>query len=336
MKFSIGDPVHVKSTDEEGVIISFVGQDMAVVKVDGSEFHAYIEDLEHPYLKWFMEKNAIKKKDTVYIDNIRKDKNYSRSKSLGQGVYLVFMPQYKDDGFEDVVYKFKIYLYNETDVAYQCSYESFNKTELVFSIETQIVANSEFYLHDMNFEDMAQSPLFLFRFLDVSNPKLDLEGEYTLKPKRLYELLHKVRHENKPFFSSKLFEEIVERKPKEVLVHAMPNRMDLEKKEDIFFDFKKALKKSTYEVDLHIEKLVENWAYLSPSEMLHIQLEECRKSLEMAIATHQRSIVLIHGVGKGRLKREIHGLLNQTKGVLRYVFDYDSRYGYGATEVFFA
>jgi len=46
-------------------------------------------------------------------------------------------------------------------------------------------------------------------------------------------------------------------------------------------------------------------------------------------------LIVIHGIGKGVLKNEISGILNQTNGIQRYVNEYDIRYGYGATKVFF-
>jgi dsDNA-specific endonuclease/ATPase MutS2 len=69
--------------------------------------------------------------------------------------------------------------------------------------------------------------------------------------------------------------------------------------------------------------------------MLDIQLKESQNALELAFATHQKSIVFIHGIGKGSLKTEIHTRLNQTKWVYKYVNEYNNKYGYGATEVFF-
>ena len=58
MKFSIGDPVYIKSNDEEGKIIEFISNDMAKVKTnDGASYHVYLSDLEHPYLRWFLDKN---------------------------------------------------------------------------------------------------------------------------------------------------------------------------------------------------------------------------------------------------------------------------------------
>ena len=46
-------------------------------------------------------------------------------------------------------------------------------------------------------------------------------------------------------------------------------------------------------------------------------------------------MIIIHGVGKGKLKQEIHDLLKVKPGVKRFINQYSDFYGYGATEVFF-
>ncbi len=90
-----------------------------------------------------------------------------------------------------------------------------------------------------------------------------------------------------------------------------------------------------YVVDLHLEKLVSKIADIPHDAKLGIQLNYFLKALENAIINHQDSLVVIHGLGKGVLKSEIHGILNQTKEVHSYVNEYSKKYGYGSTEIFF-
>ena len=54
-----------------------------------------------------------------------------------------------------------------------------------------------------------------------------------------------------------------------------------------------------------------------------------------AIARHQHSVIVIHGVGEVRLRDEIHDTLRLKKEVKSFVSQYHHRYGYGATEIFF-
>lgn len=335
MKFSIGDPVYIKSNDEEGKIIEFISNDMAKVKADnGGSYHVFLTDIEHPYLRWFLDKNKNKKKSTNHIDQIFSEKNFKRQKQLPDGVYLVFFPIYVVDGMEERIDKVKIYFYNETENEYIAFYDCILKNENLFSIETKIFPNQDFYIHDLKFDEIASTPNYKFRFIDTFNSQLDFENTITIKPKKLFEYINNIKFDNKAFFHIQLFDKIIPQIKKEVIVHEKILK-EVEKQTDNHFTFKDALNKSKYEIDLHIEKLYPNYKNLAPSEMLDIQLKEFQNSLDLAIATHQNSIVFIHGVGKGALKNEIHLKLNQTKWVYKYVNEYDTRYGYGATEVFF-
>ncbi len=47
------------------------------------------------------------------------------------------------------------------------------------------------------------------------------------------------------------------------------------------------------------------------------------------------NLIVIHGVGKGRLKDEIHEILKTKKEVKSFINQYDPRFGYGATEIIF-
>lgn len=329
MKFSIGDPVFVISNKEEGKIIEFIGKDMACIQTETSTYHAYLNDLEHPYLRWFLDKK--KKKTPVYATEIRTEKNYQRTSSLPQGVYLGFMPQYVWDGLEDVVTKSRVYLFNETGTPLDIEYSCYHKNRIVFSHKTNIKAYEEFYLHDLPFEELSTSPEFRLVASDEMDNRLNNEFLISLKPKRLHQYLHTIRHENKPVFHLLIFEKLLPRPKEEVYVSLPYSKPETEK--DKFFNIKTA--KSRYEIDLHIEHLVKNPSQLGHSDKLSIQLKEFQQALDLAMATHQRSIVFIHGIGSGKLKQEIHSILNQTKGVYKYVSDYDARYGYGATEVFF-
>ena len=88
-------------------------------------------------------------------------------------------------------------------------------------------------------------------------------------------------------------------------------------------------------VDLHIEKITDNWKHLNNFEILTLQLKEFDKWYHLAIAHHQPGLIVIHGVGKGRLKEEIHDILKTKKEVKHFINQYDPRFGYGATEIFF-
>ena len=88
-------------------------------------------------------------------------------------------------------------------------------------------------------------------------------------------------------------------------------------------------------VDLHIEKLTDNWKHLNNFEILTMQLKAFEKYYELAVAHYQPSLTIIHGVGVGKLRDEVHDILKLKKEVSSFVNQYSQSYGYGATEIFF-
>lgn len=88
------------------------------------------------------------------------------------------------------------------------------------------------------------------------------------------------------------------------------------------------------EVDLHIHELLEFDSHLSDHEKLMHQLAVARHQIEKARKGHYKKVILIHGVGKGVLKEQLHEMLS---GMEKIEF-YDAslqKYGTGATEVAF-
>jgi hypothetical protein len=87
------------------------------------------------------------------------------------------------------------------------------------------------------------------------------------------------------------------------------------------------------EVDLHIEKLVENPSTLSPAEMLALQISRFEQALDQAIYRKQPSIIFIHGVGNGVLRTELHKRLSKHKQIRFFEDAQREKFGFGATKV---
>ena len=87
-----------------------------------------------------------------------------------------------------------------------------------------------------------------------------------------------------------------------------------------------------WEIDLHVEELVESHANLTNSQILRKQMSALKTTLKAARKQHVTRLIAIHGVGQGVLKFEITNYLDQQDS-LEY-FDADFReYGKGATEI---
>ena len=87
-------------------------------------------------------------------------------------------------------------------------------------------------------------------------------------------------------------------------------------------------------IDLHFEQLVDYPKNFTSGQKLDIQLKETRKAIDQCKIAGIKKLILIHGVGEGRLKEEIHTMLERLDKL--QFFDASlAEYGRGATEVEF-
>ena len=86
--------------------------------------------------------------------------------------------------------------------------------------------------------------------------------------------------------------------------------------------FSKVLK-----IDLHIELIIDYYKELENHEIVNIQLKKCENAIRKAMNTRIEKIIIVHGIGVGTLKKEVHQLLDQ------YNFRYYTSQDGGSTEV---
>lgn len=89
------------------------------------------------------------------------------------------------------------------------------------------------------------------------------------------------------------------------------------------------------EIDLHIEKLRDDYQFLDQSEMITIQLAYFQQMLDAAIVHQMPKIVFIHGVGNGTLRHHIHKVISKHPQVRTFMDAQKEKFGFGATEVVF-
>ena len=336
MKYQVGDRILVLHSNEEGEIVDIINDKMVMIDVRGVKFPAYMDQIDFPYFKRFSEKKLFqKKKEKKYIDDLGKDKESSGSK-IPNGVWITFLPVMDMDEFgDDVVRELKIHLLNGTDLEYSFNYKLnfFGATD--FEIKNTLHSGEDFYLHDIPFEDLNDSPAFDFEFtLAQPDKRKASHFEYSLKlkPKQLFNRIEELKKKNEASFSYSLFEKY-------------PDKADdfietggLAAKGYKIYDAKHArqhLEPARSVVDLHVEKITNDWKHLSNFEIITLQLKTFEKFYDLAVAHHLPSMIIIHGVGVGKLRDEIHDILRLKKEVKSFVNQFHPAYGYGATEIFF-
>ena len=88
-------------------------------------------------------------------------------------------------------------------------------------------------------------------------------------------------------------------------------------------------------LDLHLAALVDDPASVPKNKVLSLQMEHFDRFVDQALRLDVERIVIVHGLGNGILKTEIHQKLEHVPFVRKFSNDYHPQYGYGATEVFF-
>ena len=340
MKFQVGDKVVIQHSNEEGEVVELINDKMVMVDVRGVKFPAYTDQLDFPYFKRFMEKKVLpEKRPKKYIDQVPREAPAGKQKiaNLPDGVWLCLIPVFENDEFgDDVVDSLKIHLINNSKTAYLFSYDLSYSGAADFELDNQAYPFHDFYLHDIPFDKLNDNPLFTFEFSLVNpdkNKAPHYERSLKLRAKQVFSRIEEIRQKGEASFSFLLFDEYPGKPIEE------PVATDLLKGSAFrIYEASRArqhLEPARQELDLHIEKIVDKWEDLDNFEILTLQLQTLDKYLDLALAHHLSSMVVIHGVGSGKLRDEIHEVLRLKRGVASFVNRYHPRYGYGATEIFF-
>lgn len=340
MKYQVGDKIIVLHSNEEGEVIEIINDKMVMIEVRGVKFPAYMDQIDFPYFKRFTEKKLFPetpKKAKVYIDQVPKEKIRKTEVKVAEGVWLSLIPKFSLDDFNDeVVELFKIFLVNKTTQAYSFVYKQYFFGDPEFELKNEVLAFHDFYLHDIPFPDFNDNPSFSFEFsLVVPDKKkaTHFEANVKVKAKQLFRQIEEMKAKNHPNISFKLFDEFPDYVPEEKF-----ELSGLAAKGFKIYEAKKIrqhLEPARSVIDLHMEKLSDDWKGMSNQEILDMQLREFEKWYDLAVTHLQPSLIVIHGVGSGRLRDEIHDLLKTRREVKTFVNQYDPRFGYGATEIFF-
>lgn len=340
MKFQVGDRVVLVHSGEEAEIVEFINRDMAMVDVKGVLFPVYLDQIDFPYFQRFSApKPEEKPKKKIFIDEVRQEKKRpADAYKVGEGVWLAFLPVFDKDVFDDdVVDYFKLYLVNQTATPFRFSYWLKLDGETDFELKNDINAFADFYLHDFSFEKLNDGPRFDFEFSLVNSDRKKvshLEANLKLRSKQVFKKIEEIRLNQQASFSYILFERYPD-KPEE-------EKTDLGKLAAAGFKIYEGgrvrhqqMEPARSVVDLHVEKLTDNWRGLSNAEIMDIQLRAFEKYYQLALMHHLPQLIFIHGVGTGKLRDEIHDRLRLKREVKSFVNQFHPLYGFGATEIYF-
>lgn len=310
MKFKLGDFVRFVEEKREGFITRII--DEQTIGVTGED------DFEIPVLAT--------KVTSVYGREAAAAKQQEEitevpGEFVTKGIYLAALPE------KQVTSVVQFHLINQTSYQLLASFTTEKNQEFKGEFAGLIAPKTAVKVYSAALPDISIWPKFIFQLLYHSKQKVDF-----LDP-----LVYSERFKAKDFAGSKTSVYVLNELGWQFQLDAAEVKVDAQKLKESFFkspEEKKVVEKPTKEVDLHIEKLRDDYQFLSSSDIIKAQLERFQKTLDAAIVHQLPSVVFIHGVGNGILRHEIHKVVSKHQQVKTFTDARKEKFGYGATEVF--
>jgi dsDNA-specific endonuclease/ATPase MutS2 len=120
----------------------------------------------------------------------------------------------------------------------------------------------------------------------------------------------------------------------ELLDNQENDSIDIKDKIEIQFSKKVQLNREVLEIDIHASELLSSIKGMTNHEIVSHQIRVLKEAFKKANDERCKKLIVIHGVGKGRLKEEVEIFLNGCVGINFHDASFKS-YGLGATEVVF-
>lgn len=211
--------------------------------------------------------------------------------------------------------------------------------EILFTLNTEknkenngeysgiLKSNSSIQIYSASLNELDLWPKFHIQCLLFSSGKHEFQ-----KP-----LLYSNKFNAKDFSVEKKHQAILAKDAWTIQLDSQTPLIDPQKLKESFFrgnEDKVEVFNPGKEVDLHIEKLRDDYHFLANSEIVNIQLNHFKKCLDAAIVHKMDSIIFIHGTGNGILRNELHKLISKHPQVKTFMDARKEKFGYGATEVF--
>lgn len=314
MKFKLGDFVRFVEEKREGYITRII--DEQTIGVTGED------DFEIPVLATKVTTVHGRAEALATAKEQEETKEVPSGEFVAKGIYLAAVPE------KQVTSVVQFYLINNTSYTLLASFTTEKNQEYKGEFAGVVAPKTAAKVFSAALPDISIWPKFIFQILYHSKQKVDF-----LDP-----LVYTERFKAKDFAGAKTAVHVLNQQGWQFQLDIGEVKVDAQKLKESFFkspEEKKVVEKPAKEIDLHIEKLRDDYQFLNSNEILKTQLERFQKALDGAIVHQLSSIVFIHGVGNGILRHEIHKVVSKHSQVKTFMDARKEKFGYGATEVVF-
>lgn len=340
MKFLVGEKVQIKNTKEEGKVVRLIPPDMVELEVINTRFSIFVNELQVPNQERFSSKKLNEKKRALSLDDFESeipDSNLNSKEvnsGLEEGFYLSLIPVYFfDEKGEEQLARIKLYFINQTSYLLKMQYDCVSNQGNLNTLGTTVYPFQHVNLHSIKLDQINDKLSFHFK-LENDGKTVDakqLEHSLSIKPKMVFQRLQQLEASGETLFSIKIATDFPIIDFSKLSSQTLFNSAA---KPSNSYNFKKRNSKSTL-IDLHLEHLMDASEDLGSHQKLEAQLIACEQAVMEAYYNQSPSMIIIHGVGGGKLRDEVHRLLKTMKPQVRlFENKYSQKYGFGATEVF--
>lgn len=313
MNFKLGDFVRFVDEKREGYITRIIdSQTLGVTDTDGFEIPVAISNLTHVHGHSTHPKGN--------IENVQVITDIEDFNEVG-----IFLAVVEDHKASSVVH---FTLLNRTSFQLLLTLTTDHKGKYRGEFAGAIQAKTNSQIYSAKLADIEVWPDFIFQLLSFTATNV--------KPKAPLNIVKKFKA--KDFSGAKKEVAGLNRYAWVIQLDEPVPLIDAQKLKESFFrapSSQPVIIKPVKEIDLHIEKLRDDYLFLDQSEIINIQLGYFQQMLDAAIVHQMPSIVFIHGVGNGTLRHHIHKAISKHPQVRTFMDAQKEKFGFGATEVVF-
>lgn len=311
MRYKLGDFVRFVDERLEGYVTRIIDEQMIGVTVE--------DDFEIPVLAskvTYVHGHGAESHDEEYV---------AEAKPLGEfkskGVHIAVVADAKAQALVH------LYIINETSYQLLASVTAQQQKDFKGEFAGIIEANGVAKVYSAKLSDLQLWPKLIFQIVFFTK-----QNQPSVSPLNVSE-----QFKAKDFSGAKKLVPYIKQLGWMIQLDEPELIIDAEKLKESFFkpaeEKAPTTAKPVSELDLHIEKLRDDYQFLSSSEILNIQTDHFKKALDAAIVHQMPDITFIHGTGNGILKHKLHKLLSKHPKVQTFMDARKEKFGYGATKV---
>ena len=316
-----GEEVCILTTGETGILRRYLDRFFVQVDVNGEYRKVHITALQPVWLMHM---------DRKHEKSQTKKKKITGRDGMPDGLSMYFQPERNAAG---EIERYLLMLINRTDADLRIHYEFLLQGSVYYSYRKELADGADTDLHHFRTDQLNDLPAFRITCWPLKSSEQtahEAVREVRLKAKQFFSPVYAFGNDGAllmPFWKS------LPGKMEKPVFQTPADDFDWEEQDTP--QVHEVLEKASMPdfIDLHAEKLDQAWELLDKQEILQMQLNHCRNFVERAIRHKLHKVYIIHGLGKGILRKEIERLLDEYPSVTSYFNQYNPRFGHGATEV---